>query len=231
MGAEPREIATGLWRWTARHPDWHPGAFGAEVASYALADGPWLVLIDPLLPDPPEPVLGLLDSLVAERVEIVVTIPYHVRSAEALWARLRGRAPTAIRGHPALARRLSDARGFEALEPGTHGPGGIGAYAIGRPRRYERPVLVASHAALAFGDAVVEVDGALRLWSQEPVDDHKARWYAERFAPTLRPLVALASERVLVTHGEPVMTGATAALAAALEAPPWHHRGPAGAER
>ena len=31
-----REIAPGLWRWAARHPDWHPGVFGSEVASYAL---------------------------------------------------------------------------------------------------------------------------------------------------------------------------------------------------
>ena len=225
MGAEPDEIAPGLWRWTARHPDWHPGAFGAEVGSYALADGPRLVVIDPLLPDPPEPVLGLLDGLATERVDIAVTIPYHVRDAEAVWSRLRGRAATAIRGHPALARRLSDASGFEPLDPGAPGPGGFSAHAIGRPRRYERPVLVAAHAALAFGDAVVEVDGALRLWSQEAVDERKARWYAERFAPTLRPLVERAPERVLVTHSEPVMTGATAALATALEAPPWHHRG------
>jgi hypothetical protein len=30
------EIVPGIWRWTARHPEWHPGEFGAEVASFAL---------------------------------------------------------------------------------------------------------------------------------------------------------------------------------------------------
>ena len=30
-----REVAPGLLYWTARHPDWHPGEFGAEVGSYA----------------------------------------------------------------------------------------------------------------------------------------------------------------------------------------------------
>ena len=30
------EIAPGLWRWTARHAEWHPGEWGAEVASFAV---------------------------------------------------------------------------------------------------------------------------------------------------------------------------------------------------
>ena len=34
-----RKLADGLWYWTARHPEWHPGEFGAEVASFALRAG------------------------------------------------------------------------------------------------------------------------------------------------------------------------------------------------
>ena len=29
----------GLWRWTARHAEWHPGEWGAEVASFAADAG------------------------------------------------------------------------------------------------------------------------------------------------------------------------------------------------
>ncbi|MFL5976067.1 MAG: hypothetical protein ACJ76G_13130 [Solirubrobacterales bacterium] len=89
----PTPLADGLWRWTARHPDWHPGEFGREVASFAVRTDDGLVLIDPLLPDEPESVLDGLDALVGDRVAILITIPYHVRSAEPLWQRFRDRAP------------------------------------------------------------------------------------------------------------------------------------------
>jgi hypothetical protein len=35
------ELADGLWRWTARHGEWHPGEWGAQVASFALSAPPW----------------------------------------------------------------------------------------------------------------------------------------------------------------------------------------------
>ena len=39
--------------------------------------------------------------------------------------------------------------------------------------------------------------------------------------PTLRPLAELDLERVLVTHGEPVLRAGARALAKALDAPAW----------
>ena len=35
-----QRLTDGLWRWTARHPEWHPGEFGAEVACFAAAAEP-----------------------------------------------------------------------------------------------------------------------------------------------------------------------------------------------
>lgn len=230
----PDTLAPGLWRWSARHPEWHPGEFGREVASFAAvggggeggASGDTLLLVDPLLPQDPAEVLALLDGLVAGRVAILVTIPYHVRSSEELWLRYRERADVTIHGHPAAAKRLDAARGaFEVLAPDADGPAGVRAYAIGRPRRYEQPLLLPAHRALAFGDAVVTVDGRLRMWAAERVDERRAAWYRDRFAPTLEPLLRLGVERILVTHGEPVLTSGTEALAAALQAPPWYHHG------
>ena len=45
-----QKLSDGLWRWTARHPEWHPGEFGAEVACFAAQADDTTLLIDPLLP-------------------------------------------------------------------------------------------------------------------------------------------------------------------------------------
>ena len=227
-----QKLTDGLWRWTARHPEWHPGEFGAEVASFAAkADGGkrgTLVLIDPLLPEDEaeaNEVLDTLDGALEKRVAILISIPYHVRSSEELWRRYRGDAETTIHGHPAAAKRLEDRSAFGEIEPGVPLPGGVTAHSIGKPRRYEMPFHVPSHDALAFGDAVAEVDGRLVVWATDKVDAKVERFYRERFNPTLEPLLELDFERVLVTHGEPVMKDGRRRLAAALQAPPWYHHG------
>jgi hypothetical protein len=215
-----QELAGGLWRWTARHGEWHPGEWGAEVASFALDASGVTLLVDPLLPEDDAAVLERLDVLAGGDVAILITIPYHTRSAE----RLRDRYGATIHGHGAVADRLSNTRRFEEIEPGAPLPGGARAFAIGRPRRFEMPIHLPSHRALAFGDAIVTTpEGELRLWHGEPVDAKRARWYRERFAPTLAPLLELDLERILVTHGAPVLRDGSAALAAALEADPWYH--------
>lgn len=227
MSTRPAELAAGLYRWTARHPEWHPGAFGAEVASFAVDAGDGrTVLVDPLLPADDRAVWALLDELAGDALTIVVTIPYHVRDAEPIRRRYAGRGVDArITGHRGVARRLAHAEGFDELVPGEP-VGGIMAHTIGRPRRNELPVHLPSHAAIAFGDALVTTpEGELRIWDDEPVDERRARFYAERFAPTLEPLIALGPERILVTHGEPILSGGRAALEAAAAAGPWYHRG------
>jgi glyoxylase-like metal-dependent hydrolase (beta-lactamase superfamily II) len=223
----PQELTPGLWRWTARHPEWHPGAFGAEVASFALLAGDDLLLIDPLVPaDGDEPgVLERLDALAgdARAVHVLITIPYHVRSAEPLRERFAG---ARIWGPPKAASRLTDTAAFTALGPGAPGPAGAQAFVIGRPERTERPLWLPSHGALAFGDALVGTpEGELRVWSQKPLDEDRVDWYRDTFNPTLAPLRGLPADRVLVTHGEPVITDGATALAAALDAPPWYHHG------
>ena len=205
-----QELADGLWRWTARHAEWHPGEWGAEVASFALDAGDVLLLVDPLVPDE-----SFLDELVGGPVAILITIPYHTRSAEPLSERYGAK----IYGHPAVAKRLG-----KAVEPiDGELPGGARAFPIGKPRRHEMPIHLPSHQALAFGDALVTTpEGELRMWSTNP---DRERWYRDTFAPTLQPLRELPLQRILVTHGEPVLRDGSAALEAALSAPPWYHHG------
>jgi len=220
-----QNLTEGLWRWTARHPDWHPGEFGAEVACFAAQAGDTTLLIDPLLPSDPEPVLQAVDATLADRLAILITIPYHVRSSEELWRRYRNQADTSIHGHPACAKRLSDRSGFRPIETDQELPGGVTAHRIGKPRRHETPLHLPSHRALVFGDAVAEWEGRLRVWTADRVDAKVERFYRERFNPTLEPLLDLDFDAVLPTHGEPVPNGGKRALGEALKAKPWYHHG------
>jgi hypothetical protein len=222
------KLTEGLWRWTARHPEWHPGEFGAEVASFAADAGDGtLLLIDPLLPPEPAEVLEVLDERAgaAKRVAILISVPYHVRSSEELWKRYRKGAEVTIHGHRACTKRLKDKKAFREIDPAVPLPAGVTAHAIGKPRRYETPLHVPSHSALVFGDAVAETEGRLVMWSADKVDAKVDRFYRERFAPTLEPLLDLDFDRVLVTHGQPVMKNGKKALANGLRAKPWYHHG------
>jgi hypothetical protein len=224
------EIAPGIHRWQTRHPEWHTRIeWGHEVASFALTGDQALTLVDPQLPaagSPTRPqVEEALDRLAdsASRLDIMITIPYHARSAEQLYERYRKRLDATIWGHPAVAKRFSGkATPLTPIKPGEAVGRSAIALAIGKPRRYETPLYFATHKALAFGDAVIGIDGGLRVWQQAPT---APSWYEQRFAPTLLPLVQLDVERVLVTHGEPVLHDARRALREALAAGPWDYRG------
>jgi hypothetical protein len=223
-----QKLSDGLWRWTARHPEWHPGEFGAEVACFAAQAGDTTLLIDPLLSEDGAAagrVLDALDAALQDRVAILITIPYHVRSSEELWRRYRDRAETTIHGHRAAANRLDDKSAFREIEPGEPLPGGVTAHRIGKPRRYEMPLHLPSHDALVFGDAVVEVEAALRVWSTDKLDAKVERFHRERFNPSLEPLLDLPFDAVLVAHGQPILKGGKAALKDALRDKPWYHHG------
>ena len=135
--------------------------------------------------------LEAIEANLGERLAILVTIPYHVRSSEELWRRYGKDAETTIHGHRAAAKRLKNRAAFREIEPGAPLPGGVTAHTIGKPRRHEMPLHVPSHDALVFGDAVAEHDGRLRVWAADKVDAKVERFYRERFNPTLEPLLEL----------------------------------------
>ncbi len=217
------ELAPGLWSWSRRHPEWHPGDFGAEVVAF-LAEAPAdVLLIDPLLVGDDDPVWDLIAGTEGP-IRILITITYHVRSAEAVRDRFGGEREVTIHGHPAVAKRLASSAGFEPFRPGDELPAGVSAHAIGKPRRYETPLLLPSHDALVFADAVVGAPEGPRIWSGEKVDDRVRRFYAEKFTPTLLPLLELDFDRLLFTHGPSIVGGGKAGLREAIEAPVWYHR-------
>jgi hypothetical protein len=184
------DLGGGIWRWALPHPEW--GTTTQRVSSYVVHTGGDTVLIDPLLDDT-EP----LDALVEGSVTVAITIPYHVRSA----AEAARRWDARIVGHPDLARR-----GVKVHESAPR----VTLHPI--PGHKERVVQVLD--ALAFGDRVIGAEGGLRIWDQT----HVSAAYRARLNRWLEPLLELDFERVLTTHGEPVLSDGRAALRAALAA-------------
>jgi len=82
------ELRPGLWRWTARHPDWD----GHEVSSAYLETQDAVCLIDPLVPRGEE---QRFFDVAVERlglpVAIVLTNPWHRRSSAELALRYGAR--------------------------------------------------------------------------------------------------------------------------------------------
>jgi hypothetical protein len=188
------------------------------VESFALRAGGGTLLIDPLLLD--EAAWEALDAVVDGPVETLITIPYHTRSA----AQARRRYGGSVWGHPAVAKRLEDPGALRVIRAGEELPYGASAHRIGNPVRYEMPIFVPERRALVFGDAVVGTEGGLRVWTQEPVTGRRGEWYEQRLIPSLRPLLDLDCERVLVTHGPSVLRSGRRAVERALAAGPWPDR-------
>jgi hypothetical protein len=208
-----RDLGHGIWHWTLRHPEWHPRTeFGAEVGCYAVRVDGGTVLIDPLLDGS---IAAELDTIVTGEVVVAVTIPYHVRdSAQAV-----GRWGGVICGHPHVERRLPEGTPFAGDEDLRLG---LVMHRVARVK--ERPLELPGVRALAFGDRIVGVEGGLRFWIERELTDKRREWFRNQAAPALEHLLAIDCERVLVTHGEPVIKDGRRALADALAGEPWYHR-------
>jgi hypothetical protein len=216
-------LTPDIHRWTARHPEWHPAyEWAQEVAAFAVTAGDTLLLVDPLVPDALWPELDALAER-ADRIAVLITIHYHVRSAADVHRRYRDRAEVSVHAHRSVRRLLEPDVPMAEIVPGEPLPAGAEAFAIGSPRRSETPLLIPGARALCFGDAVVGVDGDLRVWQLAGMSTDED-WYERCFLPTLRPLLDLGFENVLVTHGPPVVGGGREALRRGLDAPSWSLR-------
>ena len=189
------ELVPGLFRWTAPHPDWrgtdvpddHPLDWPQDVGCVAAHVGDATVFIDPLVPDELWPEL---DALAEGRpVAVLVTLPFHARSSDAVAERYGASA------------ELPD-----------------GVIALDVPRAGERVFWLAEHAALVPGDCLIArpKDPGLCLPPQPWLDILGGGATREQLAADLRPLLDLPVERILVSHGEPVLSGAREALQRAL---------------
>ena len=196
-------IATRLWRWSAPHPEWSatatPGSSGdwEREVGCALWTGPGAaVFIDPLVPEPQDAFWRWADPLVdGLGVHAVSTIKFHRRSRDDVAARYRASTSRA-------ATRLPD--GVVPLP--LRGAGEVCFW-------------LAEERALVPGDRIIGAPGGgLRLCPQSWLGYLDSPLTRAGLATLLEPLLALPIERVLVSHGEPVLSEGRAKLAAAIQA-------------
>lgn len=190
------EIRPGLFRWTANHPAAVEGAepesaddWPAEVGCVAYRAPDALVLIDPLVPDELWPELDVLAAAVP-RVVVLTTIRFHGRSRDAVIDRYGATTPT---DPPPGVRPIPIARADETM------------------------FLIEEHAALVPGDRLMgDGRGGLRMCPESWLSYLPELGGTEGLRDSLRPLLDLPIEIVLVSHREPVLEDGRAAIERAL---------------
>ena len=180
------EVAPGLRRWTSWHDHWEE-----DVGSVAIETDDGLILIDPNEP-PPE---------VGKPAHVLLTVYWHARGTKELgaprvWSSSRSAQPLRNRGID-----VTDLVGGE-----EELPGGIKAFPTARGA--EVVYWLPDQRAVVVGDVLLGA-GAKPRATSEPLRLCPERWLGkpthEDLRRSLRPLLELPVERVLVSHGEPVL--------------------------
>jgi glyoxylase-like metal-dependent hydrolase (beta-lactamase superfamily II) len=196
-----REIAPGLWHWTAlreriRH----------DVSSYYLAAE--RVVLDPMLP---EEGLGWFEEH-GRPEHVLLTCRHHDREA---W-RLREAFGCTIHVVESGAHELEGRGEFATFAWGDELPGGIRAEEVDALSPDETAFWIPAHRALAVGDGVVRRPGrpGVSFVPDELMDDPEQTKAGLRAAFTR--LLELVPEHLLLAHGDPVVGGAADELRAFL---------------
>jgi glyoxylase-like metal-dependent hydrolase (beta-lactamase superfamily II) len=200
-----RELRPGLYRWTAHHPEAEadpdpdsPADWGPDVGSVVYAAHDAHALVDPLVPADRADLQEELDELVrghGQPVVILTTLQFHRRSREELASRYGASTSRAKKSLP---------EGVETVQ--IRGAG-------------ETMVWLPEHNALIPGDRLLGGDrGGLRLCPQSWLRYLPSKMNQAQLRKALRPLLDLPVEMVLVSHGDPVLSGGREALAGALDA-------------
>ena len=188
-----QEIAPGLRRWTAWHDHWEE-----DVGSVAVDTTDGLVLIDPL--DPP--------AHLPRPKHVLLTVYWHARGAGRLKARVWA---------PSRSRRPLQNRGVDASAESEELPGGIVPFQTARAA--EAVYWLPEHRAVVVGDVLLGA-GAKPRATDEPLRLCPKQWLGkpthEDLRTSLRPLLDLPVEHVLVSHGRPVVGNGKRELARAL---------------
>jgi hypothetical protein len=192
------EIVPGLYRWTAPHPAWKPDPEPESPADWPedvggvlyLAPGA-AVFIDPLVPDALWPALD--ERVTGRPVVVLTTLRFHGRSRDAVLERYGGALIRHDAPMPAGVEAMP-VRGFDET-----------MYWLPEPR------------ALVPGDRLVgDGAGGARMCPESWVEYLAGDAGVGGLRAALRPLLDLPLEHLLLSHGEPVLGGARAALASAL---------------
>jgi hypothetical protein len=195
---EMQQLARGLWRWTAPHPDSvpypdkdSPDDWPVLVGSVAYERDGTLVLVDPLVPDGGWRSLDRLAK--GKQVHVLTTVGFHRRSREAVRARYDAETSNAKAKLP---------EGVETIDIRNAG---------------ERMVWIPEHGALVPGDRILgSARGGLRVCPDSWLGYLRGRIDPAGLRAELRKLLDLPVRMVLVSHGEPVLRDAKRKLGRAV---------------
>ena len=167
-------------------------------------------MIDPLVPDNErERFWAALDRDVqraGHRAHVLITVFWHTRSTTEIVARYGARVWAPSRARAVVERRAGVVT--DVFRPGDPLPGG--AEALATARRNEVVYWLPGSRAVVPGDVILGDDeGGLRLCPDSWLPGSTGQ--AELRA-SLQPLRDLPVEKVLVSHGEPVLRGARLAI-------------------
>jgi glyoxylase-like metal-dependent hydrolase (beta-lactamase superfamily II) len=201
---EVDQIANGLWRWTTRHPEWAPSSdWPPEVGCVYYEAPDAVVLIDPLVPADPDEAERFWRALdrdverAGRPLAVLRTVHWHQRSID-----------------DALARYRDQGASFWTRESGVPPPAGIEAHSVDQAD--EALFWIPEHRALVAGDVLIGTGGGgVRRCPDSWLPDGVS---PAAFREALLPLLELPIERILVSHGEPVLGDGREALAEALRA-------------
>ncbi len=191
---ELQQLARGLWRWTAPHPDWEPrreeddpADWSQDVGCVAYAGPDSLVLVDPLVGDDD---YGPLDELANTKPQVAVltTIAWHGRSGAELTKR---------------------------YDASTTAPEGVEPIEI--PGAAETMFWIPEHGALVPGDRLLgDRPPGIRMCPPSWLRYLEGFTHEDLRRALRTQLRELPIEIVLVSHGEPVLRDGRAAVERAL---------------
>jgi hypothetical protein len=195
-----QEIAIGLWRWRAPHPEWsRRSEWEREVASVYYEAPDAVCLFDPLIPPGAERLWAVLDQEIdraGKSVAVLLTVPWHRRSADVVGARYG-----------------SEREGWELSLRSREPPLGVESITISHSD--ERMFWIPAHRALIAGDVLLGTGSGLKVCPVAWIT--RAAHYPGDFLASLGGVLELPVERVLVSHGEAVLADGRSALFQAVE--------------
>ncbi len=217
-GPRVKQDGPGLWCWSAPHPEWTPGGgWDQDVWAYCVDAEDAIVLVDPIAPLADEAV-QLREAITSREKRVIVALSRagHFRDSAAFAVEYQA----SIYGHPSAANRVPHGAEFHAVGPDDTLPGGARVLAFDVPGLDHTPLYFPSHSAIAPGDILLRAEGQLRLW-WVPEDEADVRYLHERHIPALRRWLDSPVDRVLTSHGDPVLGRGAGELAAAFARPTW----------
>jgi glyoxylase-like metal-dependent hydrolase (beta-lactamase superfamily II) len=193
-----REIAPGVYHWTAMHANIH-----SEVSSYFVADS--ATLLDPMVP-PGEGLDWFRDD--REPRAIALTNRHHHRDAER-FCEAFGLGPVLV-PEPGLHEFTDKDLPVVGYGPGEEIVPGIVAHEVDALSPDEMALEIRSVGALAVADSLTHDDGVLSFVRDDYMDDpaETKRALTRSFAS----LLAIDFDTLLFAHGAPLVGGAKRAL-------------------